>query len=57
MEIALDPSGVASRDWAITATPSAFLVARDGRLAARAVGPRPWTEPEGRAVIEALLSR
>ena len=57
MQVALDPSGVASRDWAITATPSVFLVDRDGRLAARAVGTRPWTEPEGRVVIEALLSR
>ena len=57
MVVGLDPSGVASRDWAITATPSAFLVDRDGRVAARAVGTRPWTEPEGRAVIEALLAR
>ena len=57
MAVALDPSGVASRDWAITATPTAFLVDRDGRVAARAVGTRPWTEPEGRAVIEAMLTR
>jgi len=57
MEIALDPSGVASRDWTITATPSAFLVDRAGRLAARAVGTRPWMDAEGRAVIEALLAR
>ena len=55
MQIALDPSGVASHDWTITATPSAFLVDRDGRLTARAVGTRPWTDAEGRAVIEALL--
>ena len=57
MAVALDPSGVASRDWAITATPSAFLVDRDGRVVARAVGTRPWTDAEGRAVIEALLTR
>ena len=55
MEVLLDPPGVASRAWAITATPSAFLVDRDGRVVARAIGARPWTEPEGRAVIEALL--
>ena len=57
MDVLLDPPGVASRAWAITATPSAFLVDRDGRVVARAVGTRPWTAPEGRAVIEALLRR
>ena len=54
MDVLLDPPGVASRAWAITATPAVFLVDRDGRVVARAVGTRPWTEPEGRAVIEAL---
>ena len=57
MDVLLDPPGVASRAWAITATPAAFLLDRDGRVVARAVGTRPWTEPEGRAVIEALLRR
>jgi peroxiredoxin len=57
MDVLLDPAGVASRAWAITATPTTFLVNRDGRLVARAVGTRPWTDPEGRAVIEALLAR
>ena len=57
MDVLLDPPGVAARAWAVTATPSTFLVDREGRLVARAVGTRPWTEPEGRAVIEALLPR
>lgn len=56
-DVLLDPPGVASRAWGITATPSAFLVDRDGRVVARAVGTRPWTDPEGRAVIEALLKK
>jgi cytochrome c biogenesis protein CcmG/thiol:disulfide interchange protein DsbE len=55
MDVLLDPPGIASQAWAITATPSVFLVDREGRVVARAVGTRPWTEPEGRAVIEALL--
>jgi len=55
MDVVLDPRGIASRAWGISATPSAFLLGRDGSLVARAVGRRPWTEPEGRAVIEALL--
>ena len=57
MDVLLDPPGVASRAWGITATPAAFLVDRDGRVVARALGTRRWTEPEGRAVIEALLRR
>ena len=55
MDVLLDPSGAASRAWAITGTPSTFLVDRGGRVVARAVGTRPWTGPEGRSVIEALL--
>jgi cytochrome c biogenesis protein CcmG/thiol:disulfide interchange protein DsbE len=57
MDVLLDPPGIASRAWAITATPSTFLVDRGGRVVARAVGTRPWTDPEGRAVIEALLKK
>jgi len=57
MDVLLDPPGIATRAWSITATPSAFLVDRDGRVVARAVGTRPWTDPEGRAVIEALLKQ
>ncbi len=55
IDVLLDPPGVASRAWAITATPTTFLVDRRGRVVARAVGTRPWTDPAGRAVIEALL--
>ena len=57
MDVLLDPPGVATRAWGVTATPSTFLIDRSGRLVARAVGTRPWTQPEGRAVIEALLAR
>jgi cytochrome c biogenesis protein CcmG, thiol:disulfide interchange protein DsbE len=57
MDVLLDPPGIASRAWAITATPAAFLIDRDGRVVARAVGTRRWTDPEGRAVIEALLKK
>ena len=56
MDVLLDPPGVASRDWAITATPATFLVSRAGRVVAKGLGTRPWTGPEGRALIEALLA-
>ena len=57
LDVLLDPPGVASRAWAVTATPATFLVDRDGRLVAHAVGTRPWTGPQGRALIEALLTQ
>jgi hypothetical protein len=57
MEVLLDPPGVATKAWAITATPASFLVGRDGRLVAKGLGTRPWMGPDGRALIEALLSQ
>jgi hypothetical protein len=57
LDVLLDPRGVASRAWAVTATPAAFVIDRDGRLVARGVGMRPWTGPYGRAFIEALLTQ
>jgi hypothetical protein len=57
LDVLLDPHGDAAQAWAITATPATFLVARDGRLVARAVGARPWRGPAGRALIEALLAQ
>jgi hypothetical protein len=54
-DVLLDPDGVATRAWRITATPATFLVARDGKVVARGLGARPWTGPEGRALIEALI--
>jgi len=33
-----------------------FLIGRDGRLIARAIGNRPWTEPEGLALLDSLVA-
>jgi hypothetical protein len=57
MDVLLDPPGVASHDWGVSATPATFLVDREGRMVARGVGTRPWMGPEGRALIEALLKQ
>jgi hypothetical protein len=54
--VALDPEGEVCDAYGIRATPTAFVIARDGTLVGRAVGPRPWTGPEGRAFFEALLA-
>ena len=35
------------------ATPTVFVVARDGTLVGKALGTKPWTSPAGRALLEA----
>lgn len=53
----LDPDGEVSAAYRITATPTAFLVGRDGRLVAKAVGTKPWTSEPGRALLRLLLRK
>jgi len=53
--VLLDPDGRASEAYRVTGTPTAYLIGRDGTLLGRAVGPRPWTQPSGRALLAALL--
>lgn len=47
--------GPATRAYAVTATPTVFLIGRDGRLVAKALGAKAWTGPTGRALLETLL--
>jgi len=54
--VVLDADGEVSDAYGIRATPTAFVVARDGTIVGRAVGPRPWTGPDGRALFQALLA-
>jgi peroxiredoxin len=51
----LDPDGDASGAYKITATPTVFLVNRQGQLVAKAVGTKAWTSEAGRAVLQLLL--
>lgn len=53
--VLLDAGGQVARQWEVTATPTVFLLARDGRVVGKAVGNRPWTSAEGRALLHALL--
>ena len=55
--VLLDSDGKVSKAYRINATPTVFLIGRDGTILADAIGPRPWTEPEGRALLAALLKR
>jgi redoxin len=54
--VVLDLDGTVSEAYGIRATPTAFLVARDGMIVGRAIGPRPWTGPDARALFQALLA-
>ncbi|PYN63270.1 MAG: hypothetical protein DMD92_00990, partial [Candidatus Rokuibacteriota bacterium] len=53
----LDPTGSVNRAYRVTGTPTVFVVGRDGRLVAKAVSTMPWTGPEGRAFLQALVAR
>ena len=52
----LDPDGEISKAYGIVGTPSTFLIGRDGRPVALAVGERKWDGPAAHQLIEALLA-
>jgi hypothetical protein len=53
--VLLDPDGRVSDAYRVQATPTVYLIGRDGLLLGRAIGPRPWTQASGRALLAALL--
>lgn len=55
--VLLDTDGKVSRSgpYRVTATPTVFLVGPEGTLLGQTIGPKPWTRPEGRALLDALL--
>lgn len=52
--IVMDPDGVASKAYRITATPTVYIVGRDGKLVGSVIGTREWASPKGRALLEEL---
>lgn len=52
----LDPQGGITTSYGVIGLPSTFLVGRDGRPVAVAVGPRAWDGPAAHAIIQALLA-
>ena len=52
----LDPSGKINSNYGVIGLPTSFLIARDGRAVALAIGPREWSGKPARAVIQALLA-
>ena len=53
----LDPDGAIGRAYGVVGLPSTFLIGRDGRPFALAVGARNWGGPEAKALIEAMLAQ
>ncbi len=54
--VLVDADDKALRAFGITATPTVVLVGRGGTVLGAAIGPRSWTEREGRALLDALLA-
>ena len=54
--LVLDPKGEISSAYGVVALPVTFLLGRDGRPVALAVGKREWAGEEARALIRLLLA-
>lgn len=52
----LDSSGEINAAYGVIGLPTTFLIGRDGRAVALAVGPREWTSAPARALIQTLLA-
>ena len=54
--LVLDPEGAIAKAYGVIGLPTTFVVSRDGRPVALAVGPRAWGSAEARALVQALLA-
>jgi peroxiredoxin len=52
----LDSTAEAAVTYQVRATPTVYLVDRRGKLAASAVGARPWDSEQGRRLLQELLA-
>ena len=54
--VLLDPTGSVIQAYKVVATPTVYLVGRDGRLAGKAIGPKDWDTDTGKAALRALVN-
>jgi peroxiredoxin len=54
--LVLDPDGTINSRYGVVGLPATFVVGRDGRAVAFAVGARPWESVAARTLIETLLA-
>ncbi len=53
--VLVDPRGEIHRAYGVIGLPTTFLIGRDGRAVARAIGPRDWACPRSRELLLTLL--
>jgi peroxiredoxin len=54
--LVLDQEGRINGLYGVVGLPSTFLIGRDGRVVALAVGPRDWEGATARTIIETMLA-
>ena len=54
--LVLDSRGEINRAYGVIGLPTTFVIGRDGRAVALAVGPREWTSVPARSLIQTLLA-
>jgi peroxiredoxin len=54
--LVVDPQQTMSRLYGVAGVPTTFLVGRDGRTVALAVGVRAWQSPAARRILDGLLA-
>jgi len=52
--ILLDPDGVVAAAYEVTATPTVFVLSREGTLVGKALGSKPWNSAPGHALLGRL---
>lgn len=52
--VLIDQDGAVTQAYEVTATPTVFLVGRDGRIVGKALGTKAWNSDTGRALLTAL---
>jgi hypothetical protein len=53
--VLLDASGAVTSGYEVTATPTVFLLSREGKLVGKALGNKAWTSEQGRALFTRLV--
>src|SRR5262245_11132142 len=54
--LVVDPKGEINASYGVVGVPATFLIGRDGRALARAVGAREWNSAPSRKLIQELLA-
>ena len=54
--VLLDSTAEVTLKYEVRATPTVYLVDRQGKLVASAVGARPWDSQQGKKLVQGLLA-